>query len=111
MYTLRALGLKEEEEENDVLVDPLPEGWHPETHNANGTKYGRIPSSGPLGMGGGSFGPIRPVQPDGPGAPAHRDGTGNAGRRHIYPSASTHTRAQLGLERRCSGGGKLLPIM
>ncbi len=26
MYALRALGLKEEEEDNDVLVDPLPEG-------------------------------------------------------------------------------------
>jgi hypothetical protein len=33
-YALQLLFLKEEEQ---GLVDPLPEGWHPETHKADGS--------------------------------------------------------------------------
>ncbi len=44
VYALRALGLEDGSPDN-VLVDPLPEGWHPETHNRNAdsSKLGHIP--------------------------------------------------------------------
>jgi hypothetical protein len=39
--------LRDGQGEEDLLVDPLPEGWHLETHNVDGTKHGRIPLPGP----------------------------------------------------------------
>jgi hypothetical protein len=48
-YALQLQGDVFEKEED--LVDQLPEGWlrwHPETHSADRTKHGRIPSSGLL---------------------------------------------------------------
>jgi hypothetical protein len=33
----------DEEEVERLLVDPLPEGWHPETHNPDGSRHGRLP--------------------------------------------------------------------
>ncbi len=47
-------------------MDPLPEGWHPETHNFDGTEHGRISSSLPFEhslfmpeAGGGQLGAVR----------------------------------------------------
>ncbi len=42
-YALRML--REGPGEENLLVDPLPEGWHPETH---GTAHGRIPLPNPF---------------------------------------------------------------
>ncbi len=48
-YALRALGLEDGSQDN-VLVDPPPEGWHPETHNrdADSSMRGHIPPDGVL---------------------------------------------------------------
>ncbi len=54
-YALRMTRMREGPtlggKEDLLLVDPLPEGWHPETHNFDGTKQGRIsPWSLPFGQ-------------------------------------------------------------
>ncbi len=45
-YALRML--REGPGEENLLVDPLPEGWHPETHNADGAAHGRTPLLDPF---------------------------------------------------------------
>jgi hypothetical protein len=51
-FALRALELEEDNgSDNAVLVDTLPERWHPETHNADGSKHGCIPADGVLDHG------------------------------------------------------------
>jgi hypothetical protein len=48
-YALRAQGPDTDDANaanQALLVDPLPEGWHPETHNADGIRHGSIPAYG-----------------------------------------------------------------